>query len=112
MRIIDVADALAPDAEKRVVGIRPGEKLHEVMVTEDEARNSYDLGDRFVILPHGGGQRVAVHAEHGEALPDGFRYSSEGNDRWLSSEELLEMAASIQPARRMGDRAAAPGWEA
>ena len=51
MRITDVADALAPGAERRIVGIRPGEKLHEVMLTEDEARNAYDLGDRYVILP-------------------------------------------------------------
>src|SRR4051794_8510936 len=48
MKIVDLARALAPDAEIDVVGIRPGEKLHEVMVTEDEARQSYDIGDRYV----------------------------------------------------------------
>ena len=51
MRIMDLAKALAPDAEIDIVGIRPGEKLHEVLLTEDEARQSYDLGDRYVILP-------------------------------------------------------------
>ena len=51
MRIIDLAKAIAPDAEHRITGIRPGEKLHEVMVTEDEARVTHDLGDRYVIMP-------------------------------------------------------------
>ena len=51
MRIMDLAKALAPDAEIDIVGIRPGEKLHEVLLTEDEARQSYDVGDRYVILP-------------------------------------------------------------
>ena len=51
MRVVDIAEALAPGVERRVVGIRPGEKLHEVLVTEDEARHCYDLEDRYVILP-------------------------------------------------------------
>ena len=51
MRIVDLAKALAPDAELGIVGIRPGEKLHEVLLTEDEARQSYDLGDRYAIMP-------------------------------------------------------------
>jgi UDP-N-acetylglucosamine 4,6-dehydratase len=112
MKIVDVAAALGPDAERRVVGIRPGEKLHEVMVTEDEARHSFDLGDRYVILPQGG-HWVKAHAERGEALPDGFRYSSDANDDWLDDEQLLEMAGAVAPARRAADRQAAqPGWEA
>ena len=51
MRIVDLAQALAPDAELDIVGIRPGEKLHEVLLTEDEARQSFDLGDRYAIMP-------------------------------------------------------------
>jgi len=110
MKIVDVAAALAPDAERRVVGIRPGEKLHEVMLTEDEARHSYDLGDRFVITAHGS-ERGA--APRGEQLPDGFRYASDTNDVWLDTEALLAMAETVAPARRAADRqAAAPGWEA
>jgi UDP-N-acetylglucosamine 4,6-dehydratase/5-epimerase len=112
MKIVDVAAALGPDAERRVVGIRPGEKLHEVMVTEDEARHSFDLGDRYVILPQGG-HWVQTHAERGRALPDGFRYSSDANDDWLDDEQLLAMAGAVAPARRAADRQAAqPGWEA
>jgi UDP-N-acetylglucosamine 4,6-dehydratase len=109
MRVTDIAAALAPEAERRVVGIRPGEKLHEVLLTEDEARHSYDLGDRFVILP----QRPTWPrtAPGGTPLPDGFRYSSETNDAWLTGEQLAAVAADLPPGRRAGDRAQ-PGWEA
>ena len=51
MRVTDMAEAIAPGAERRVIGIRPGEKLHELLVTEDESRHSYELDDRYVILP-------------------------------------------------------------
>jgi UDP-N-acetylglucosamine 4,6-dehydratase len=103
MRILDVATALAPWAELRTVGVRPGEKLHEVLLTEDEARHSYDARDRYVIMP----QRAFWHEDgrvRGAPLADGFRYASDTNERWLSIEELQEMAAAIEPARRAGDR--------
>jgi UDP-N-acetylglucosamine 4,6-dehydratase len=109
MRVTDIADALAPGVKRRVVGIRPGEKLHEVMVTEDEARHAYDLGDRYMILPQ--------HAfwprsdPDGDRLPDGFRYSSDNNDRWVTHQELVEMAEGVVPGRRASDRSQA-GWEA
>src|SRR5206468_11166324 len=51
MRVTDIAQALAPDAEHRIIGIRPGEKLHEVLLTEDEARHTLDTNNSFVILP-------------------------------------------------------------
>jgi UDP-N-acetylglucosamine 4,6-dehydratase len=100
MRITDVAAALAPEAERVITGIRPGEKLHEVLLTEDEARNSYDLGDRYVILPY---RQAGEAATRGDALADGFRYSSDTNDEWLSTDELLSIAADIRPGRRVGD---------
>jgi UDP-N-acetylglucosamine 4,6-dehydratase/5-epimerase len=103
MRITDVADAVAPDAERRIVGIRPGEKLHEVLLTEDEARTTVDIGDRYVILPH---RPVLDEADlaRGERLPDGFNYASNTNDQWLTREHLLAMADTLPPARRAGDR--------
>jgi UDP-N-acetylglucosamine 4,6-dehydratase len=105
MRITDVADALAPDAERRIVGIRPGEKLHEVMLTEDEARHSYDLGDRYAIMPSF--PTWEVGADGGEPLPDGFRFSSDNNDWWLTHDELRAIAAALPPGRRVGDRSSA-----
>jgi len=105
MRILDVANTLAPDAERVITGIRPGEKLHEVLLTEDEARHSFDIGDRYVILPH----RLEPHAPRGDALPDGFRYSSDTNDRWLSHEDLRAIADSIGPSRRRVDRVSSAG---
>ena len=107
MRIMDLAKALAPDAEIDIVGIRPGEKLHEVLLTEDEARQSYDVGDRYVILPSR--PTGDVHApERGTALADGFRYASDNNEEWLTDEQLLDFTRSVYPARRAGDIAGAP----
>jgi UDP-N-acetylglucosamine 4,6-dehydratase len=99
MRITDVASALAPDAERVVTGIRPGEKLHEVLLTEDEARNSYDLGDRYVILPY----RTGPATPRGAELADGFRYASDSNDQWLEADALRAIAADIRPGRRVTD---------
>ena len=105
MKIVDLAKALAPDAELDIVGIRPGEKLHEVLLTEDEARLSFDLGDRYVILPSRPTWHVDEH-ERGTALPDGFRYASDNNDVWLDTDDLLAITEKIHPARRGTDQRA------
>ncbi|MGH2892647.1 MAG: polysaccharide biosynthesis protein, partial [Solirubrobacteraceae bacterium] len=100
MRIVDVAEALAPDAARVITGIRPGEKLHEVLLTEDESRNSFDIGDRYVIMP----ARLETLPPAGDALPDGFRYSSDENDLWLTAEQLRTIADGLGPVRRQADR--------
>lgn len=91
-RLIDLAEALAPDAEQVITGIRPGEKLHECLLTEDEARDARDLGDRYVILPHrlDGGLR----SERGERLPEGFSYRSDTNPDWLTVDGLRELVGA------------------
>jgi UDP-N-acetylglucosamine 4,6-dehydratase len=112
MRLMDMAAALAPDAERKVVGIRPGEKLHEVLVTEDEARHCYDIGDRYVILPQLATWEME-RPERGESLPDGFRYASDNNSEWLDEDALRAMVGTLPPGRRAEDRRGAePGWEA
>lgn len=95
MKIIDIAKALAPECETKIVGIRPGEKLHEVMVPADESRNTYDLGDRYAILPAFGFSGWPFDVHGGKLVPDGFEYSSGDNEEWLSAEQLHEMLKGI-----------------
>ena len=94
MRVRDIADALAPDATRRIIGIRPGEKVHEVLVTEDESRRGRALEDRYVIYPPLPSW-VTVGEPLGEELLPGFRYSSDNNDRWLDAEDIRTMAEPI-----------------
>lgn len=97
MRVTDMAEALAPDAEHRVIGIRPGEKLHEVLLTEDEARHSFETDNGYVILPeHASWQLRPV--ENGRPLPAGFHYSSDRNEEWLDVDELRAMASDVRAA--------------
>jgi UDP-N-acetylglucosamine 4,6-dehydratase/5-epimerase len=95
MRVVDIAEALAPEAERRTIGIRPGEKLHEVLVTEDESRHSYELDDRFVVLPEYSSWELK-EVKGGVRTPEGFRYSSDENEQWLGVDDLREMAAGVK----------------
>jgi UDP-N-acetylglucosamine 4,6-dehydratase/5-epimerase len=92
MKIVDLARALAPQLPHRVTGIRPGEKLHEVLVTEDEARNTRDLGDSFVIEPLNLWSEIE---RRGRPVADDFRYASDKNDRWLTANELLSLIGGV-----------------
>jgi UDP-N-acetylglucosamine 4,6-dehydratase len=91
MRVMDLAKAIGPDCKIKIVGTRPGEKIHEVLLTEDEASRSKDVGDCFVIEPAFRFPWVPENAWKGATPPEGFRYSSDSNDRWLSSKELKDM---------------------
>ncbi len=93
MRVRDIADALAPDCERRIVGIRPGEKVHEVLVTDEESRHASGFDDYFSILPSYPFWNVEF--PRGEELPPGFRYSSDENDVWLTPDEIRAMAEPI-----------------
>lgn len=87
MNILDLARAIAPDCEISEIGIRPGEKLHEVLISEDEARHTIELEEMFVVQPaHPWWTRD--NWLEGQSLPHGFRYSSDNNPNWLEVEEL------------------------
>jgi UDP-N-acetylglucosamine 4,6-dehydratase len=80
MKTTDLARAIAPHLPHKVVGIRPGEKLHEVMVPEDDARSTVELEDRYVILPDAQQARRALYLEQGgRAMAEGFAYASDKN---------------------------------
>jgi UDP-N-acetylglucosamine 4,6-dehydratase len=89
-RITDVATAIAPDAEQRVVGVRPGEKLHEEMVTASDSFNTADLGRYFAILPSAGMHSLEAYcaARGGKPVKPGFAYNSGSNERFLDVQEI------------------------
>jgi len=92
MTLNALAEAIAPGCEVEYIGIRSGEKLHEVLVSEDEARNTLELPDMYVIQPaHPWWKRENWKSATG--LPDGFRYTSDSNPRWISASELDELVA-------------------
>ncbi|MSP16343.1 MAG: UDP-N-acetylglucosamine 4,6-dehydratase (inverting) [Myxococcales bacterium] len=92
-RIVDLAEAIAPGCKREIVGIRPGEKLHEVMLTEDDARSAIDVGDRYILL--GPAEwRAAGRKVTGTPCPEGFRYASDTNSEWLTADEIRKMVAS------------------
>ncbi len=91
MKVMDIAKCISPKAKVKFVGIRPGEKIHEQMIGLEDAPYTYEYGSYFKILP-------AIHEWHkdpkriknGKPVPDGFSYTSDNNDLWMSSEELAK----------------------
>jgi UDP-N-acetylglucosamine 4,6-dehydratase len=95
MRIVDLARTMAPDLAHEHVGIRPGEKLHEMMITEDDARMTLELDDRYVICPPAPRWRADHLAAFGaRPVPESFRYSSDGNKEWLDAAGLTKIIAA------------------
>jgi UDP-N-acetylglucosamine 4,6-dehydratase (inverting) len=92
-RITDMATAVAPRCEQRVTGIRPGEKVHEEMITASDSFNTVDLGPYFAILPTSGYHTVATYTASGKGKPvaPGYAYNSGSNDRFLGIEELRQL---------------------
>ena len=90
MRLVDLATAVAPQARIEIVGIRPGEKLHEEMIGVDDARRTRDAGDFYVMLPDVDWWDSTAW-EHAKLVPPGFRYTSDANSQWLTVEDLRRM---------------------
>ena len=90
MRLTDLAQAIAPGCKCRVIGIRPGEKLHEMMISRDDSRNLYELQDRYIKLPDFPFWQVVL-PEGATTVAEGFEYSSDTNAQWLDVEGLREL---------------------
>ena len=90
MKITDLANAIAPEADKEIIGIRPGEKIHEILLTADESRHCKEFDDFFVIEPEHAYWDEGSYKD-GKKVPDGFYYSSDSNDKWLSIKDLNDI---------------------
>ncbi|MCI0532783.1 UDP-N-acetylglucosamine 4,6-dehydratase (inverting) [bacterium] len=97
MKIPDLFDALAPNATKKIIGMRPGEKLHEVLLTEHESAHAIDLKSYFVIIPEtlgfGNNDPYEKYRSKGTPAEKNFSFRSDTNDAWLTKEDILKMVS-------------------
>jgi UDP-N-acetylglucosamine 4,6-dehydratase len=97
MKITDLARAISADSEQEIVGIRPGEKLHELLLTRDDARNTIEFKDYYIISPNihmwDTSSPTAYGGEHGQPVAADFEYASNTNDRWFDVEQLRAVIA-------------------
>ena len=96
MRIVDLAKAICPECELKPVGIRPGEKLHEIMISSDDARSTVEYEDHYVVKPAFRYFSRRFCDNGCKPVPEGFNYSSDSNTWWLGIEELREIIAKLQ----------------
>ena len=90
-RVTDVAEAICEDCEKPVIGVRPGEKIHEQMITTSDSENTVDIGDYYAILPNFIDRDAYLRPRHGHSVPSGFSYDSETNEHFLTVAELRQL---------------------
>lgn len=92
-RITDVAAAIGPDCEHKIVGIRPGEKVHEEMITPSDSFYTYDLGKYYTILPSNPKWKLKefIQSQNAQKVPDGFHYHSGDNDQWETVDSLRNL---------------------
>jgi UDP-N-acetylglucosamine 4,6-dehydratase/5-epimerase len=92
-KILDVAQAIGPNCEHKIFGIRPGEKIHEEMITSSDSFTTYDLGKYYVILPQVTNWNLEeyINKFNAKLVPQGFNYTSGDNDEWESVESLRSL---------------------
>jgi UDP-N-acetylglucosamine 4,6-dehydratase/5-epimerase len=95
MKITDLATAIAPECKQEIIGIRPGEKLHEIMIPSDEARNTLEYSDFYVIQPpyyNWNDENLKIYNnEKGRSVTENFSYTSDNNPEWFSADELRDV---------------------
>jgi len=102
MHVADLARAIAPKAKIDIIGIRPGEKLHEVMISEDESRHTVELEKMFVVQPAEAFWFGYSWQNRGKLLSDGFRYSSDNNTEWLDLEGIKKYITPFEEMYKTG----------
>ncbi|HMO18043.1 MAG TPA: UDP-N-acetylglucosamine 4,6-dehydratase (inverting) [Oligoflexia bacterium] len=92
-KILDVAEAIGPECEKPVIGTRPGEKIHEEMISPSDSFNTYDFGNYYIIYPGGNDRKFSDHISSFEAkkVPEGFNYRSDNNTQWETVDSLRNL---------------------
>ena len=102
MKMADLFSALAPRNSVKITGIRPGEKIHEILITQDEAKNTFDLGKYYIILPHSARQSkiYSKYLKYTHLADKQFVYSSNTNSEWLDVEIIKKMMLKDDPIRK------------
>lgn len=95
MKITDLAKAIAPECELEIVGIRPGEKLHESLITASDARHTLEFDNYYIIQPEFSWWRLGNHKD-GKPIEEDFEYTSDKNEEWLTVEEMREMLKNLE----------------
>jgi len=101
-KIVDLARVIAPEAEIEFVGIRPGEKLHEMMISRDESRSTIELEELYVVQPAGTLWFRHDWAAEGRPVEDGFKFTSDTNTQWLNDAQIRLLVAPFEEAYRKG----------
>ena len=89
MKMTDLATAVAPDCKQQIIGIRPGEKLHEQMISSEDSFHTYEYPEHFKILPAiNGWDETPERIKDGKKVAEGFVYASDNNSEWMTVEQL------------------------
>lgn len=100
MKITELFDFIMPNAKRKIIGIRPGEKLHEILLTQDEARHSVEYGDYYVVLPENfsaeDSKGMSKYSEKGKVLPQDFYFASNANVKALTKDSLISFINKIE----------------
>ena len=101
MRVSDLIKSFGPNIKTKIVGIRPGEKIHETLITNDEARNAWDMGSYYLIEPDFvWRKRKKVKVGISKHLPENFYYASDRNKKWITTSEMKRIIKNIENAKK------------